>query len=99
MVIIQNEAKAQRQMVDEKLNAVNEGIRGLDTLHESVNGVTTRCNELSTQFNAFCVKLNRYEAEHSSQQEQMSLFRARMDKFNENMAIMNKQAKDQIWKQ
>ena len=71
MVIIQNEAKAQQQLVDEKLNAVNEGIRGLDTLRELVNGATTRCNELSTQFNTFSVKLNRYEAERSSQQEQM----------------------------
>ena len=96
IVIIQNEAKAQWQLGDEKLNAINEGIRGLDTLRESVNGATTRCNELSTQFNAFSVKLNRYEAERSSQQEQMSLFRARMDKFDENMAIMNKQAKDHI---
>ena len=71
MVTIQIEAKAQRQLVDEKINAVNEGIRGLDPLRESVNGATTRCKELSTQFNAFSVKLNRYEAERSSQKEQM----------------------------
>ena len=96
MVTLQNEVKAQRQIFDDKLNLVNEGIRGWDNLCESVNGANTRCNELSTQFNAFSVKLNRFEAEGSSQQEQMSLFRARMDKFDENMAAIDRQAKAQV---
>ena len=96
MKSIQSETHAQRIIVDEKLNMVNEGLKNLDHLRETVNGATSHCNELSTQFNAFSVKLNRYEAERSAQQEQMSLFRARMDKFDENIGVLNKCNKEQI---
>ena len=89
MIGLKSEIRAQRIQTDEKLNAVNESLNGLEMFKESVIGVKTRCNELSTNFNNMMTKLTQYEADRLAHQEQLSSVQARLDRHEASINTLN----------
>ena len=89
MIGLKNDLRAQRIQTEEKLNAVNEGLNGLEMFKESVIGVKTRCNELSTNFNNMTIKLTQYETDRLAHQEQLSSFQAQLDRHEASINTLN----------